>query len=456
VNGLISSSQAISAHGSIDPVFRFAVALDGSGNFTDIQSAIDAVPSGAKGVITVKAGIYDLNPAYQYPFQSIVVKSNLTIEGMGIDRTIITSFPDKQPFGSGIRAMSMTSVDNIENLIIENLTVIQNGTPDNLGWGAIDLRGGANANVQIRNVKVTDVTGAAIEIPQFDNVVVENCTIERAWTGISLEGGSGGSIKGNRIVNTGGDGIFPQALGGLSVTDVMIEGNYLENIGDTGIDITSASDSPPHERITAQNNTLKNACLRVSDSQNVQILANTFDNGYIDVDNGAGPVINVTVEGNNVTSSYGFGIGFCGAQDCQALDNEIYLTTAASGLVQSGISAGIWGAGLIQGNIIVNASNYGIDFAGWGLGGDSNITIRNNTILDFGDIGIFDDNLNQGPYLIENNTILDRREPFVSRYGIRTDYEANVWTIRYNHIYAGTIAFVSAPQGNVYGNNYSP
>lgn len=455
VNALISQSRSIQTHGLIQPNF-YVVALDGSGNFGDIQSAIDAVASGIQSTIMIKEGIYDLNPGFVYPFRSIVVRSNISIVGTGIDQTVIRSFPTKQPFGSNIRAMSITSNGDVENLVIENLTIIQNGTPDNLGWDAIDLRGGSNRNLTIRNVKVTDVTGAAIGIRQFDNVVIQDCIIERAWTGITLGGGTNGLVEGNRIVNTTGDGIFPQTISNMSVTDLRIEGNYLENIGDTGIDITSASGSPPHERITAQNNTLKNACFRVSYSQNVQILANTLDNGYIDVDNGAGPVINVTIEGNNVTSSYGFGIGFCGAQDCQALDNEIYLTTTASGLVQSGIAAAIWGTGLIQGNIIVNASNYGIDFAGWGLGGDSNITIRNNTIFDFGDIGIFDDNLNQGPYLIENNTILDRREPFVSRYGIRTDYEANVWTIRYNHIYAGTIAFVSAPQGNVYGNSYSP
>jgi hypothetical protein len=126
----------------------------------------------------------------------------------------------------------------------------------------------------------------------------------------------------------------------------------------------------------------------------------------------------------------------------------------ATNVTQSGIHAAIYGAGLIEGNIIVGAKNYGISFGNWGLGSQQKLTIRNNTILDFGSIGIYDDAKGQGPVVVENNTILDRHTPFVSKYGIRTDCPYNFWTIRYNHIYAGSLAYISSPRSEIYGNTY--
>ena len=455
--GATFSPVVISSYGSIQQVYRFVVALDGSGDFTDIQRAIDAVPDGAKGIIEIKEGIYDLNPEMKYPYKSIIVKSNLTIRGAGIDKTVIRSFPTKQPPGSSIRAPTVLSQTDVENLIIEDLTVIQNGSPDNLGWSCIDLRGGANINITIRNVKITDVTGAGISVRKFNNVIIENCIIENVWTGISLGGGKNANIKGNKIVNAAGDGIFPQTLSaGPPVTDTIIENNYLENIGDTGIDVTSRSGVAPHERIIVRHNTLVNAHIRVSYALDIKLIENIIESGYICIDAGQGITANVSVERNKIVTSNKYGIAFLGVNNSQAINNEIYLSTPSQGATQSGISAAIRGSGLIEGNLIVNSANYGINFAGWRLGGGSRIIIRGNTILDFGDIGVYDDGLNQGPVLVENNTIWDRHIPFISRYGIRTDYTANKWTIRYNHVYAGSITYISAPGSTVYGNVYEP
>jgi len=451
-----SSYKTIRLSGSI--IHSFTVALDGSGDYTDIQSAINAIPSSSKGIVLIRQGVFDLNPAIKYPYKSIVVRSNLTIVGQGIDKTIVRSFPTKQPYGSSIRAMSVTSTGNIQNLVLENLTIIQNGTPDNMGWSAIDLRGGTNTNIAIKNVKITDVTGAGIEIRRFDNVTVDNCTIERAFTGIALDGGNNGLIGGNRVVNTTGDGIFlqPMSTWNLSVTDVAIERNYIENTGDTGIDVTSLSGLPPHERINIEGNELINSHMRICYAHQVNVTDNILTNGYISVDNGQGRPINVFVSRNIITTSTKVGIGFYGAENSSAIGNEINLTKPAGAIIQVGISAGIWGTGVVEGNTIVGSANYGIDFGGWGTGGESRIVLRNNTILDFGNIGIYDDNVSDGPVLVENNTIWDRSSPFASYYGIRTDNVANAWIIRYNVVYAGSVAYISAPKSQVYGNTYKP
>lgn len=439
-------------------VVTYVVALDGSGNFTDIQEAISAVPLSSQGLIIVKKGIYDLNPALKYPFKSIVVRSNLTITGEGIDKTIVRSFPTIQPAGSSIRAMTITSTSDIQNLVIENLTVIQNGTPDNMGWNAIDLRGGSNKDIIMRRIKVTDSTGSAISIQRYNNLTVEECTTERSYTGINLIGGAKGLVKTCRVLNTSGDSIFLQPLTSfnISATDVTLDGNYVENAGDTGIDITSLNGVPPNDRILLKANYIKNAHIRISNSQNVTIISNTLENGFVNVDAGQVKPTNITVKGNTITTSTKVAIGFYGSRDCSAINNKIYFVGSVAGKSQAGISAGIWGTGLIEGNTVVNSSNYGIDFASWGTGGQSRITIRNNTLVDFKDIGVYDNAKSCGPVVVENNTIWDTRSPFVSRYGIRTDYVYNVWTIRYNRVYAGSIAAISAPKSTLYGNIYEP
>jgi len=445
------------AYGTLTTV-TYIVALDGSGNFTDIQKAINAVPLSSQGLIIVKKGLYDLNPTMKYPYKSIVVRSNLTIIGEGIDKTIVRSFPTKQPYGSSIRAMSIASTGNIQNLVIENLTIIQNGTPDNMGWNAIDLRGGTNRDVVMRNVKVTDVTGAGIGIPRFTNLTIDGCIVERAYTGINLNGGSKCLLKNSRVSNVTGDGIFPQSSTSfnVSITDLIIDSNYVENAGDTGIDVTGASGVPPHDRIVIKGNYLKNTHIRISNAQNITVSGNTLENSFIEADAGQVKPTNVTVESNIITTSTKVGIGFYGSKDCRAINNKIYFVAPAIGKTQVGIAAGIWGTGLIEGNTVTNSSNYGIDFASWGTGGESRITIRNNTLIDSRSIGIYDDAVSDGPVVVENNTIWDRRSPFVSKYGIRTDYAYNAWTIRYNRVYAGSIAAISAPKSKLYGNIYEP
>jgi hypothetical protein len=257
------------------------------------------------------------------------------------------------------------------------------------------------------------------------------------------------------IYNTGGDAIFPQSTEYTGpVNDLRIEGNYMENIGDTGIDITSTKGVPPHQRITAINNVLVNAHIRVSNAEDISIIGNTMQGwGFIDIDNGAGVPRNIIVDNNLVQTTSSVALGFYGARDCQATNNRILMLGGSS---QSGVVAAIRGVGLIENNIIEGSQDYGISFAGWGLGGDAQLTIRKNTISGFSNIGIWDNGLNQGPVLIENNTIVDPNTPFLSSYGIRTDYESNSWTIQYNRVYAGSTTYISAPGSSVYGNVFAP
>jgi hypothetical protein len=63
---------------------------------------------------------------------------------------------------------------------------------------------------------VTDVSGGGIAVHRYSNLLIENCMIERVWTGIVVgSNGSDALIRGNIIKNTSGDGIYlktPQTM----------------------------------------------------------------------------------------------------------------------------------------------------------------------------------------------------------------------------------------------------
>ena len=288
-----------------EPALTLTVAKDGTGDYTDIQTAINAAPTTQTTQILIKTGLYDLNPQLRYPYKSIIVKSNIILKGEGIDQTIIRSFPTKQPAGSAIRAPTILSQTNIQNLHIQDLTIIQNGSPDNQGWNAIDLRGGTNTHITIQNIKIRDVTGAGISVPRFSDLMINNVDVQTAWTGIAIGGGSECTVQNSRIVNTEGDGIFPQGYQPTAsrITDLRIIDNYINNAGDTGLDITSPRNLLPHERILLEGNTIIDTHIRVSNSYYVTIRDNTITDGSVCADCGQARPGNITVEGNRIVTN---------------------------------------------------------------------------------------------------------------------------------------------------------
>ena len=459
VSALVTSPLIIRSSGTIESGLFFVVALDGSGDFSNIQRAIDAVPEGEYGDILVKQGTYVLNPVQKWLPNYIVAKPRIRLHGEGIDKTIVVMSPPEVALG--VRHDVITTEADVFDFTLQDLTVNQNAPePDNAGSSVVSFRGGSSRNVLIQRVKVINGFGAGIGIQLFENVTIRDCQISNCWTGINLLGGQHGLVKGNTIVDITGNGIFPQVRrpDNTVVTDVIIEDNYLENVGDIGIGIAGVGGLPPHERFIVRRNTMKGAGIGVTGGKDIYITENIIETTRdlpIYADQAQGMSTNITVVNNKIRTHAEVGIGFYSVQDCSAINNTVTMLTPNAGVKQIGILPVIRGTGLIEENTIIGSANYGIDFKGWSIS-STTMTIRGNTILDFGDIGIYDSAVGQGPVLVENNIIWDRQTPFVSRYGIRTDYAANEWTIRYNRVYAGSIAYISAPSSSVYGNIYEP
>lgn len=400
-------------------VDRF-VNLNGLEDSVDIQTAIDSLPS-TGGIVYIRSGLYDLKG------NSLMLRSDLTLIGDGTDRTIVRLFPTMHDESMGV-ADAITSGTNITNLLVENFTVVQNAVPLN-HHGGIDLRGSANNDITVRNMKITDVSGPGIGVNNnYINLLIENCIVERAWTGISFGGGENALIRGNTIIDMTGDGIFPE----VSSSNVIIENNYLENIGDTAIDISCPP--PAHEHITVKNNTIVNGLIRVSNAIDVQVIDNRVQYGEINVDAGQGRPIDVKIIGNQIVSTGKAAIGFYGAANSSAENNIIKMEPPSPNATQSGIVAAIWGTGLTINNTILNSANYGIDFGGWGLGGGNSITIRSNTIQNFGNFGIYDDNLHQETVYVEYNTFMSNNAPSSA---IFAENPANHWIITGNIFIVG-------------------
>jgi parallel beta-helix repeat protein len=389
------------------------VDINGQGYSTNIQAAINSL-SDSGGLVYVKSGLYDLNG------QTLIVKSRLTLVGSGIGKTIIQLYPAKHTANMSIE-YAVASNSKIEGLTLQDFTVVQNVVPVN-HHGAIFL-GSTNTDVTIRNVKVTDASGGGIAIHSYNNVLVENCIVQRTWTGIVVgTNGSNAVIRGNTITDTTGDGIYPEDAS----RNVLIENNYLQNIGDTAIDVSCPTPGT-HVNTIVRNNTVQDGSIRVSNAYNVLVIGN-YVGGKISVDAGQGYPHNVSVIDNKIVSSYEVGIAFLGAFDSIAEDNVVIMTKPDANVTQSGVYAAFWHSGIIQNNTITNPANYGISFQNYALGSGNNITITGNSIQNYGTYGLWDDNRHSETIYVTNNT-------FTSVNGTRTIYvqcSDNHWVITGN------------------------
>ena len=99
----------------------YIIATDGSGDFTSVQAAVDAAPSGSRVpvILLVREGVYRE--------RVIVNKDNLRIIGENAERTVITASAcahdlnaEGKPKGTFLSATLLVTGCNVE---IENLTI---------------------------------------------------------------------------------------------------------------------------------------------------------------------------------------------------------------------------------------------------------------------------------------------------------------------------------------------
>lgn len=250
------------------------VATDGTGDFTDIQSAIDDLPS-AGGVVYVKEGTYNITT------RIAITSSNVAVIGSGRSTVIerdsslgdtftITSYKgillDSFRMTGDINNTSgITMTDCTDSMINRiwsdsvNRSVLlddcQNCTVSNCIFTstktiAIQSKGGATYpegnNIIIGNLVIScELPG--ISALDSDHIVIANNVIKTSdQSGIDINASNHCSIIGNVASNNGQDAL-QNNLHGIWVRrnsdNNLFVGNVCENNGDYGIEIDSSTEN---------------------------------------------------------------------------------------------------------------------------------------------------------------------------------------------------------------------
>ena len=158
-----------------------------------LQRAIDNLKSQGGGTIKLSEGTFYV--------KNIRLASNIVIEGAGINKTILKTY------GNGLM---MESRDNMENIIVRNLTADCRNNGD---YGCLEFNYGTH-NVLIENIHVFGATRNNIIAWNEDWSSAGNFTIRNVishdtvlWHGIALRFIKGAVVSNNLVYKVGGDGI---------------------------------------------------------------------------------------------------------------------------------------------------------------------------------------------------------------------------------------------------------
>ena len=225
-------------------VATVVVAIDGSGDFTDIQDGIDALPSEG-GLVFVKNGTYTISAGL------VIAKSNVTLEGQGASTL----------FQAGV---------GLNDYILK----IGDGASS---YSKINIKG-----IRFDGNKANQASGYNIYIlDKVDDVIIEGNYIENAYTGGVLTGGTNKRLK---ITNNHFTGNNTQSIAANSSDYLLIQANnFVDDAIDTGniIDTTRCNhvriignllqDTSGMYRSVGINFTTFNAI-----EENYEIIGNTF------------------------------------------------------------------------------------------------------------------------------------------------------------------------------------
>ena len=223
------------------------VALDGTGDFDDIQAAIDSLPD-TGGRIQLKDGTYTLTSTIT------INKSNVRIIGSG-KSTIIETAADIIMFFANtqtdisISYMLIKGTNNVADVnnagilfVTCNRMLVENCWIENTGRNGIHATFSCT-NTIIRNNRCDNNHDGILLLG--GNCIAENNYVTNARSnGFLVQLVAHGSIiKGNKIDSSVGYGIDLNSTGATASDNCCIEGNTITNNGAYGIRINTDSES---------------------------------------------------------------------------------------------------------------------------------------------------------------------------------------------------------------------
>jgi len=296
------------------------VAKDATGDYSDIQTAIDALPAGG-GRVFVKEGTYTISASIT------ITKSNVVIEGQG-DATIID-------VGAAMDADAIIIGDggtDFANITLKNFKIDGNSAGQASGRGIF-----LNENLSdilIQGVHLFDIKDTAIyNLVSAGRITIAYCKLEiTGQNGIYATYCEPMDIIGNHLVTCGNASYSSIHLANTRYNRIM--GNKIEHDGTSnsahGIEMESASYS--------------------------DVIGNTITGANIGYYEYAAMMLmtaGIVVMGNIISETYGDGMAGPGCEGA-CIGNYIYYPG------QNGITTG-WQDSLLEGNYIQNPTFNGIE-----------------------------------------------------------------------------------------------
>ena len=167
------------------------VAADGSGDFDDIQSAIDDLPAGG-GVVWIKEGTYNITSPIS------ILTNNVTLAGSG--RGTILFLPNDE--NQDIINIGNNST-TLEGIIIKDLQINGNNANQTiLSSNGIFFRGGSSNKITksgILNCYIHHCSNYGISLKQDENNIITGNQITNNYVGIKMYESDSDTISGNQI-----------------------------------------------------------------------------------------------------------------------------------------------------------------------------------------------------------------------------------------------------------------
>ena len=219
------------------------VATDGTGDYTDIQTAIDALPAGG-GVVYIKEGTYNITASID------IDKDNVSIIGAGRATTIFLAA------GSNASPITILSHDGI---IISEIQIDGNEA-NNTGGTAYGIFISNSSDITVKDCIIHECHDSGILVLGTSNkaTIRGNTIYANLANGIQSAAGTNASVIGNRCR----DHTDAAASSGIDIPDGS-EGVYTGNIcldNKYGIRERSTSDS----NVITSNVCLGNATAQVA------------------------------------------------------------------------------------------------------------------------------------------------------------------------------------------------
>lgn len=198
------------------------VATDGTGDFSDIQTAINALPAGG-GVVYVKEGTYTITESL------LITKSNVALMGAGAASKITcgTNFNDE------LIVLGDAST-TYAGIIIESLLFDGNNTNQSAGVDLLWLRSKINDSRIVGCwFQNSDTNGIDIDSNSARNHILSNTVTACTTDGMTIDATNAGTIiQGNFVYSNGDSGIYLAGSGGYTT----IADNMCISNGEDGIE----------------------------------------------------------------------------------------------------------------------------------------------------------------------------------------------------------------------------